>query len=52
MISPDSIPAWFAIPTAVVALVAWFILEVRHAPSDPDPEYSRLDRMDGLPHNG
>ena len=48
MISPDSIPAWFAIPTAVVAFVTWLVIEVRHAAVDPDPEYSTLDKLDGL----
>lgn len=48
MISPDSIPAWFAIPTAVAALVAWVVIEVRAAVPDPDPQWSRLDCLDGL----
>lgn len=47
MISPDSIPAWFAIPTAVAALVAWVVIEVRAVKPGPN-DLSVLDKLDGL----
>ncbi len=50
MIAPDSIPAWFAIPTAVVALVAWLVIEIRHAPADPNP--NQLTGLDVLERTG
>ena len=48
---PDSIEWWFAVPVAVVALVSWLVIEFHNAPTDPNPTYSRLDRLDGLPHD-
>jgi hypothetical protein len=48
MITPDTLPAWFWIPAAVV-LWSWLIVSViRHAAPDPHPEYSDLDKKDGL----
>ena len=48
MISPDFIHPMIGIPFAVAALVAWFVLEVRAAVPDPDPQYGPLDVRDGL----
>lgn len=51
MLAPDSLEPWFAFLVAFVALVWWLVLEFRAAPVDPNPEYSRLDLLDGLPHD-
>lgn len=48
MITPDAIPVIPGLIIAAIAYVAWFALEIHNAPLDPDPELSRLDRMDGL----
>lgn len=50
MLNPDSL-GWLGIPLAIVLWVLFlapFVRAMFHAPADPDPEYSRLDRMDGL----
>lgn len=49
---PDSIPWWFAFPTAFVASVSYLIIAIVQAPMDPNPEYSNWDARDGLPHSG
>lgn len=51
MITPDSIPLWPALILAAVLTFTWLVLEFIHAPADPNPTYSRLDRLDGLPHD-
>lgn len=51
MITPDTIPFWPAILGFVIFSAWWLILEFIHAPLDPNPEYSRLDLLDGLPHD-
>lgn len=48
MIIPDFIHPLLAIPVGFAALVAWFVLEVRAAGPDPDPQYGSLDVRDGL----
>lgn len=48
MITPDFIHPLLAFPVGFAAVVAWFVLEVRAAVPDPDQQYSRLDRLDGL----
>ena len=48
MITPEHIDPLFAALVGFGALVAFFILEVRAAQPDPHPEYSPLDRADGL----
>lgn len=48
MITPDSIPLWFFFPFLFIVVVLWITLEVRAAIPDPNPEYSRLDKLDGL----
>lgn len=50
MISPDTIPLWFGIPAAIAAWTGLVVLIWRSSATDPSPEYSRLDVMDGLPH--
>ena len=48
----DSLPAWFWLPTSILlwlAVLIPFVTAIRHATPDPNPELSRLDRMDGLP---
>lgn len=52
MITPDTIPFWPALILAAVFSFLWLVLEFIHAPTDPNPEYSRLDLLDGLPHSG
>lgn len=48
MITPDALPLWFAIP-AIILGWAWLItLACRSIAPDPNPSYSRLDRLDGL----
>lgn len=29
--NPDELPAWFAIPTAIILTVAWIVLKIRDA---------------------
>lgn len=51
MITPDSLPVWFAIPTIVLGwswLIAVTVRWFRTIPLDPDPQYSKLDCLDGL----
>lgn len=51
MMSPDFLTPAVWVPAAVVLwllVLAPFARAMFHAPADPDPEYSRLDRLDGL----
>jgi hypothetical protein len=48
VITPDNIPVWIAIPASLTFMVMWLVIEFRAAPLDVDPEYSRLDVLDGL----
>lgn len=51
MTSPDFLSPVVWVPAAVVLwslVLAPFVSAVIHAPADPDPELSRLDRADGL----
>ena len=51
----DSLPAWFWIPTIILLWSmcgGMFIAEVFRANPDPNPDYSRLDRLDGLDSRG
>lgn len=51
MNAPDFLTPLVWVPTAIVVwslFLAPFVAAIRHAPADPSPELSRLDRMDGL----
>lgn len=48
MITPDYIAPWLAIPAGLVLTVSYFLIEIRHAKPDPDPQYSAWDMRDGL----
>ena len=48
----DTLPPVFWIPVAILlwsAVLIPFVTALRHAKDDPNPTYSRLDRLDGLP---
>lgn len=51
----DSMPAWFWVPAAILlwlAVLIPYVTAMRHAKPDPDPDYSTLDRLDGLDTRG
>lgn len=40
----DSLPPELGWPAAIIALVAWFVIEVHHATPDPNPDaFTALD---------
>lgn len=51
----DTMPALFWIPVSILlwlAVLIPFVTAMRHATPDPNPHYSRLDRLDGLNTRG
>lgn len=55
MFKLDDMPVWFWLPAVIVLwslFLAPVVTAIIHAKTDPNPDYSRLDRLDGLDTRG
>jgi hypothetical protein len=44
----DTLPLWFWLPAVIIGWSWLAVLAFRSITDDPNPEYSRLDLLDGL----